>query len=72
MTTPVMNAPGMDTPNELMVVFSDAVTAGFNALAGPVNSVFGLMIALVVALTGIRWVLSPDRDLMAMGFGKLP
>lgn len=71
MTTPAMNAPGMDTPNELMVVFSDAVTAGFNALAGPVNSVLGLMIALVVALTGIRWVLSPDRDLMAMGFGKV-
>lgn len=66
-----MASPGMNTPNELMVVFSDAVTSGFNALSGPVNGVFGLMIALVVALTGIRWALSPDRELMATAFGKV-
>lgn len=64
-------APGVETPNELMVVFSNSVSAGFASLQGPVNGVFGLMIALVVALTGIQWALSPNRDLLAAGFGKL-
>ena len=66
-----MAGPGLETPNTLMVVFSNTVTAGFDALSGPVNSVFGLMIALVVALTGIQWALSPNRDLLAAGFGKV-
>ncbi|WP_313045344.1 type IV secretion system protein [Brevundimonas sp.] len=62
---------GVDTPNTLMTVFSDTVTAGFAALQGPVNSVFGLMITLVVALTGIQWALSPQREILAAGFGKV-
>jgi type IV secretion system protein TrbL len=66
-----MAGPGLETPNTLMVVFSNTVTAGFDALSGPVNSVFGLMIALVVALTGIQWALSPNRDILAAGFGKV-
>ncbi len=37
---------GYLTPNELMAVFS--------ALRGPVYGIFGLMIVLVVALTGIQ------------------
>ncbi len=60
-----------DTANDLMVVFSDTITAGFEALAGAVNGVFGLMIALVVALTGIQWALSSNRDILAAGFGKV-
>ena len=64
-------AVGMDTPNELMVVFSNTVSAGFAALEGSVAGVFGLMIALVVALTGIQWALSPGRDVLAAGFGKV-
>uniref|UniRef100_UPI0028AAB1E6 P-type conjugative transfer protein TrbL n=2 Tax=Brevundimonas TaxID=41275 RepID=UPI0028AAB1E6 len=64
-------AVGMETPNALMVVFSDTVTAGFAALEGPVNGVFGLLIALVVALTGIQWALSPQREILAAGFGKI-
>ncbi|WP_245591455.1 type IV secretion system protein [Brevundimonas bacteroides] len=63
--------PGMETPNELMVVFSETVSAGFEALQGPVDTMFGLMIALVVALTGIQWALSSNRDLLAAGFGKV-
>lgn len=63
--------PGMETHNDLMVAFSEAVTAGFAALQGPVNGIFGLMIALVVALTGIQWALSPGRDLLAGAFGKI-
>lgn len=66
-----MAAPGMETSNELMVVFSNTVTAGFDALSGSVNSVFGLMIALVVALTGIQWALSPNREVLASAFGKV-
>ena len=66
-----MAGPDMETPNELMVVFSDTVTAGFDALQGSVNGVFGLLIALVVALTGIQWALSPNRDVLASGFGKV-
>lgn len=66
-----MAGPGMETPNELMVVFSDTVTAGFDALSGSVNGVFGLLIALVVALTGIQWALSPNREVLASGFGKV-
>ncbi|QYC12261.1 P-type conjugative transfer protein TrbL [Brevundimonas nasdae] len=61
----------METPNELMVVFSNTVTAGFDALSGSVNSVFGLMIALVVALTGIQWAMSPNREILASAFGKV-
>ncbi|WAC61384.1 P-type conjugative transfer protein TrbL [Brevundimonas sp. SL130] len=64
-------AVGMETPNELMVVFSNTVTAGFTALEGSVNGVFGLMIALVVALTGIQWALSPNREILAGAFGKV-
>ncbi len=66
-----MAGPDMETPNELMVVFSNTVTAGFDALQGSVNGVFGLLIALVVALTGIQWALSPNRDVLASGFGKV-
>lgn len=66
-----MAGPGMETPNELMVVFSNTVTAGFAALQGSVNGVFGLLIALVVALTGIQWALSPNREILASGFGKV-
>ena len=62
---------GVKTPNELMAVFSNTVSAGFSALQGPVNGVFGLMIALVVALTGIQWALSPNREVLASGFGKI-
>ncbi|WP_241004770.1 P-type conjugative transfer protein TrbL [Brevundimonas fontaquae] len=66
-----MAGPGMETPNELMVVFSNTVTAGFDALSSSVNGVFGLLIALVVALTGIQWALSPNREILAAGFGKV-
>lgn len=62
---------GVETPNSLMAVFSNTVSAGFSALQGPVNGVFGLMIALVVALTGIQWALSSNRDVLASGFGKV-
>lgn len=34
-----MAAPGMETPNELMVVFSNTVTAGFDALSGSVKGI---------------------------------
>ena len=64
-------AVGMETPNELMTVFSNTVTAGFAALEGSVNNVFGLLIVLVVALTGIQWALSPQREILAAGFGKI-
>jgi len=37
---------GTQTPNEMLVVFSNTVSAGFDALSGPVNGVFGLMIVL--------------------------
>ena len=62
---------GVETPNELMVVFSNTVSAGFDALQGSVNGVFGLMIALVVALTGIQWALSSNREVLASGFMKI-
>lgn len=62
---------GVETPNELMVVFSDTISAGFDALQGSVNGVFGLLIALVVALTGVQWALSPNREVLASGFGKV-
>lgn len=62
---------GTQTPNELMVVFSNTVSAGFDALSGPVNGVFGLMIVLVVALTGVQWALSSNREILAAGFGKV-
>ena len=59
------------TANDLMVVFSNTISAGFDALTGAVNGVFGLMIALVVALTGIQWALSPNREVLASGLGKV-
>src|ERR1700745_1670683 len=61
----------METPNELMRVFSDTISAGFSALQGPVNGVCGPMIALVVALTGVQWALSSNREVLAAGFGKV-
>ncbi len=61
----------IDTPNDLMVVFSNTVSAGFDALSGAVNGVFGLLIVLVVALTGIQWALSSNREVLAAGFGKV-
>jgi type IV secretion system protein TrbL len=64
-------AVSMQTPNDLMVVFSNTVSSGFAALRGPVDGVFGTMIALVVALTGIQWVLSSNREVLAAGFGKI-
>ncbi|WP_421936124.1 P-type conjugative transfer protein TrbL [Phenylobacterium sp.] len=66
-----MATASMQTPNDLMVVFSNTISAGFAALQGPVNGVFGLMIALVVALTGIQWALSSNREVLANGFGKV-
>ena len=59
------------TANDLMTVFSNTVTAGFASLAGPVNGIFGLMIALVVALTGIQWAVSANRDALAGAFSKI-
>ncbi|WP_231733368.1 MULTISPECIES: P-type conjugative transfer protein TrbL [unclassified Phenylobacterium] len=61
----------MQTPNDLMVVFSNTISSGFAALQGPVNGVFALMIALVVALTGIQWALSSNREVLASGFAKV-
>ncbi|MBB5745731.1 P-type conjugative transfer protein TrbL [Brevundimonas variabilis] len=67
-----MSAPvGVDTPNDLMVVFSNTVSAGFDALQASVTGILGLMIVLVVALTGLQWVLSPNREVLASGFGKV-
>jgi len=66
-----MAAPGVETPNELMVIFSNTISAGFDALQGSVNGVFGLLIALVVALTGIQWAMSPNREVLASGFSKV-
>lgn len=62
---------GMETANDLMATFSGAVSDGFAALQAPVNGIFGLMIALVVALSGVQWALSPGRDLLAGAFGKV-
>lgn len=59
------------TANDLMTVFSNTVTAGFASLSGPVNGIFGLMIALVVALTGIQWAVSANRDALAGAFSKI-
>jgi type IV secretion system protein TrbL len=64
-------AASSQTANDLMTVFSDTVTAGFASLAGPVNGIFGLMIALVVALTGIQWAVSANRDALAGAFSKI-
>ncbi|WP_313552695.1 P-type conjugative transfer protein TrbL [Brevundimonas sp.] len=64
-------AVGVETPNELMVVFSNTVSAGFDALQGTINGVFGLLIVLVVALTGIQWAMSANREVLASGFGKV-
>jgi type IV secretion system protein TrbL len=60
-----------DTTNDLMTVFSDTISAGFASLAGPVNGIFGLMIALVVAITGIQWAVSSNRDALAGAFSKI-
>jgi type IV secretion system protein TrbL len=64
-------AVNMQTPNELMVVFSNTISNGFAALQGPISGVFGTMIALVVAMTGIQWALSSNREVLASGFGKV-
>ncbi|MCA3697733.1 P-type conjugative transfer protein TrbL [Aquidulcibacter sp.] len=64
-------AVSSETTNDLMAVFSNTVTSGFAALAGPVNGIFGLMIALVVALTGIQWAVSSNRDALAGAFSKI-
>jgi type IV secretion system protein TrbL len=54
-----------------MVVFSNTISAGFDALGGAVNGVFATMIALVVAMTGVQWALSSNREVLAVGFGKI-
>jgi type IV secretion system protein TrbL len=64
-------AVSSETANDLMSVFSNTVTAGFASLSGPVNGIFGLMIALVVALTGIQWAVSSNRDALAGAFSKI-
>jgi len=64
-------AANADTANDLMIAFSNTVSAGFDALSGAVDGVFALMIALVVALTGIQWALSPNREVLAAAFGKV-
>jgi type IV secretion system protein TrbI len=64
-------AVSSQTANDLMSVFSNTVTAGFASLAGPVNGIFGLMIGLVVALTGIQWAVSANRDALAGAFSKI-
>ncbi len=64
-------AVSSETANDLMAVFSNTVTTGFAALVGPVNGIFGLMIALVVALTGIQWAVSSNRDALAGAFSKI-
>ena len=53
---------GVETPNELMVVFSNTISAGFDALQGAVNGVFGLMIVLVVGLTWLALDWKGERD----------
>jgi type IV secretion system protein TrbL len=64
-------AVSSETTNDLMAVFSNTITSGFAALSGPVNGIFGLMIALVVALTGIQWAVSSNRDALAGAFSKI-
>ncbi|MBS0333199.1 MAG: type IV secretion system protein, partial [Proteobacteria bacterium] len=61
----------MQTPNDLMMVFSNTISSGFTALQGPVSGLFGTMITLVVALTAIQWVLSSNREVLAGGFAKV-
>jgi type IV secretion system protein TrbL len=64
-------AASSETTNDLMAVFSNTITSGFAALVGPVNGIFGLMIALVVAMTGIQWAVSSNRDALAGAFSKI-
>ena len=64
-------AVSSETTNDLMAVFSNTVTAGFGQLVGPVNGIFGLMIALVVAMTDIQWAVSSNRDALAGAFSKI-
>lgn len=64
-------AVSSQTANDLMTVFSGTITAGFSSLAGPVNGIFGLMIGLVVALTGLQWAISSNRDVLAGAFSKI-
>jgi type IV secretion system protein TrbL len=64
-------AVSSETTNDLMAVFSNTITSGFAALVGPVNGIFGLMIALVVAMTGIQWAVSSNRDALAGAFSKI-
>jgi type IV secretion system protein TrbL len=64
-------AVSTNTANDLMVVFSNTISAGFDALGGAVNGVFATMIALVVAMTGVQWALSSNREVLAASFGKV-
>jgi len=64
-------AVSSQTANDLMTVFSGTITAGFSSLTGPVNGIFGLMIGLVVALTGLQWAVSSNRDVLAGAFSKI-
>jgi type IV secretion system protein TrbL len=64
-------AVSSETTNDLMAVFSNTITSGFSNLVGPVNGIFGLMIALVVAMTGIQWAVSSNRDALAGAFSKI-
>jgi type IV secretion system protein TrbL len=64
-------AVSSQTANDLMTVFSGTISAGFSSLAGPVNGIFGLMIGLVVALTGLQWAVSSNRDVLAGAFSKI-
>lgn len=57
--------------NDLMTVFSNTVSAGFANISGAVNGLFGIMIVLTVALTGIYWALSDNRASLAAGFSKI-
>ncbi|OQW60397.1 MAG: conjugal transfer protein TrbL [Proteobacteria bacterium HN_bin10] len=57
--------------NDLMTVFSNTVSAGFANITGAVNGLFGIMIVLTVALTGIYWALSDNRASLAAGFSKI-
>jgi type IV secretion system protein TrbL len=64
-------AVSSQTANDLMTVFSGTISTGFSSLAGPVNGIFGLMIGLVVALTGLQWAVSSNRDVLAGAFSKI-
>ena len=48
-----------------------AMTAIFMGAGYLIGGQGGMLIALVVALTGIQWALSPNREVLASGFGKV-